>query len=113
MKTNFVTTSLTSFSEVKEFGFNNSPQLVRILSDNLYSDKIGSIIREIGSNCLDAHKLNNNESKPFEITVPDYNVFDKSKSNLIFRDFGPGLSKEDIYSIYTTYCLLIYLFTKL
>lgn len=105
MKVDFNKTVLSSFEESREFKFNNSPQLFKILSDNLYSDKIGSIVREISSNCVDAHTLNNKSKIPFEIYVPKYNMFDKSKLNIIFRDFGPGLSEEEMYNIYTTYCL--------
>lgn len=105
MKVDFKKNVASSFEETREFKFNNSPQLFKILSDNLYSDKIGSIVREISSNCLDAHKSVNKSHIPFEIYIPKDSVFDKSKSNIVFRDFGPGLSEEEMYNVYTTYCL--------
>lgn len=69
----------------------------RILSDNLYGDKVGSVIREIGCNAVDAHAMNKN-NVPFEVHVPT----DKEPWFSI-RDFGPGMSNEDVMTIYTTY----------
>lgn len=92
------------------FTFKNSSKLFRILSDGLYSDKLGSIIREISSNCYDSHVAAGKKNIPFEITIPTgdvkNNIFISSSggANLCkFKDFGVGMSEEDIYKIYTCY----------
>lgn len=70
----------------------------RILSDGLYSDKIRAIIRELSCNAYDAHVDANNLKTPFEVTLPtSYN------NRFKIRDFGTGLSKNDVENIYTTY----------
>lgn len=74
------------------------PEAFKILTDNLYNDKIQTIIRELSCNAYDSHVQNGNPNKPFDIHVPD-------KLNPIFyiRDYGTGLTKEEIKQIYTTY----------
>jgi len=100
-------TVAASFGATKRFELNHSPQLFKILSDSLYSDKIGSIVREISSNCLDSHIEAGKADIPFEITLPkDVGYISNTANNmLVFRDFGNGLSHEEMQSIYTTYCM--------
>lgn len=95
----------SSFRQEKKFEFNASPQLFRILSDSLYSNKLESIVREIASNCLDAHVEAGKADVPFEITLPTRGFLNSGTHFLVFRDFGNGLSHEDMETIYTTYCL--------
>jgi len=67
------------------------------LSDALYKNKIGSIVREISCNALDSHIQAKKPEAPFEIHIPDiYEPY------FHVRDFGVGLSPEDIASVYTT-----------
>ena len=70
----------------------------KILSDGLYSDKITAVIRELSCNAHDAHVAVGKTDVPFEVHLP--NNFEP-----YFRvsDFGPGLSEEDIYGLYTSY----------
>lgn len=70
----------------------------KILSDGLYSDKVTAVIRELSCNAHDAHVAVGKVETPFEIHLP--NSFEP-----YFRvsDFGPGLSEEDIYGLYTSY----------
>ncbi len=63
----------------------------RILSDGLYSDKPGAIIRELCCNAYDAHVAAGRKAIPIEVQVPT--VFEPV---LIVRDFGIGLSDFDI-----------------
>lgn len=73
--------------------------LMQMLSKNLYSDSIGSTIRECASNALDSHRrlgittpiivgLNLNEQDNYEFTV---------------EDFGTGLDADDIKNIISKY----------
>lgn len=84
-------------TERKAFSIANSSKAFKILSSNIYKNKIRAIVRELSCNCLDAHKLNGN-TRPFELTVPTW-----LSQQFIVRDFGPGLSDEDIMNLYTTY----------
>jgi len=70
------------------------------LLSNLYSNPLGSTIREISTNCVDAHKINNNEDRPF--IIRQSSRFD-SDFYLSFRDFGPGMNHDDIKSIFCTF----------
>lgn len=63
----------------------------------LYSDKIKAVIRELSTNAYEAHQLLRIEDKPFSVKLPS--TYD---SILKIRDFGPGISDEDIGEIYIT-----------
>lgn len=70
----------------------------RVLSDTLYSDKIGSIVREICCNAYDAHVMAGVTDRPFEVHIPD--DFEPWFS---VKDYGVGLSPEDIVNVFTVY----------
>lgn len=89
---------------VKEYTLGDPRVICRILSDNLYSNKIGSIVRELSANALDAHRMVGKEDVPFEVRLPGLDgLFKQDESIFSIRDYGPGLSEEDIYSLYTSY----------
>ena len=73
--------------------------LMQMLSKNLYSDPIGSTIRECASNALDSHRragvdkpiivaLQPNKDGSFEFSV---------------EDFGTGLNDDDVRNIISKY----------
>lgn len=68
-----------------------------ILSDKLYQDKELAVVREYISNAYDIH-IQTSNLVPCEINIPD-------KTNPVFevRDFGTGLSEEDIHRLFCTY----------
>jgi anti-sigma regulatory factor (Ser/Thr protein kinase) len=72
--------------------------LMKGFSDNLYSNKIGSIVREIASNCFDAHAEVNNP-EPVKIVIRET----QGTHEIAFIDYGPGLSPERIKTIYSKY----------
>ena len=76
---------------------NSSGQLFSVLSE-LYSRPVDSCIREICTNCNDAHIMSKKEEKPFIIVLPNP---DKKLFNLSIRDFGPGLNEVTISKIFT------------
>lgn len=100
MKTTFSTqdTLKTSPGIVSSsFNINTNAHTFRLLSANMYSNPIRAIIREIGTNCLDAHVLNGHRGA-FDVTAPcSYNPF------VAFRDYGPGLDHDGIMDLYCTY----------
>ena len=55
-----------------EYAIDNSAgQLFGVLSE-LYSRPVDSCIREICTNCTDAHILSNNQARPFIVKLPNY-----------------------------------------
>lgn len=75
----------------------NVAHIFSILRNQLYSDKIMAVIREYSTNAIDAH-VENNVERPFEITLPT-----PFKPEFIIRDFGKGLSQEDVVEIFASY----------
>ena len=69
----------------------------RTLSDSLYQNKIGSIVREICCNAVDGHIANGNVA-PFSVHLPD--AFEPWFS---VRDYGIGLSPNAIETVFTKY----------
>ena len=93
--------------ETETFKFTNSPVIFKILSDSLYSDKISSIVRELSSNAHDSHVAAGKKDIPFDIHLPVYNskaLFnDETEMYFSVKDYGTGLSEEEIYNLYTIY----------
>lgn len=71
-------------------------------SDSLYSDKFGSIVREIASNAVDSHTEAKNEN-PVEIELIRESAFSDEKPELVFRDFGTGMSPQLVKTIFSQY----------
>jgi hypothetical protein len=85
------------FKDPKALRVKVDAEFYRIISGGLYSDPIKAIVREYGANALDAHIQANNPN-PFEVHVPS-----KSEPYFIVRDFGSGLTEEEMFSIWGTY----------
>lgn len=83
--------------ETKQFSIKASAKAFSILSSSLYQNKIRAIIRELSCNAIDAQKAAKS-NRNFEITLPT------SRMPLFkIRDYGTGISPEDINKVYTTY----------
>lgn len=97
------TTSITNSNINSDFEFTikASKHAFKILSDSLYSNKIKAVVREYLTNALDAHIASKREI-PFIITEPSENILEGTRYWEV-RDFGSGLSKEDIKKYYCTY----------
>lgn len=80
------------------FKIKTSATAFKILSEGLYSNKIGSMIRELICNAYDAHCAAGTKDTPIDIELP-------MVTNPVFRirDYGTGLSEDDMRTIYTTY----------
>lgn len=90
--------SVTSgFADSGQFKIKASAKAFRVLSDNIYTDKIGAIIRELGTNAVDA-QIDAKTDRPFEVTLPD--IFDPT---FTLRDYGTGISHDNVMKIYSTY----------
>ena len=82
-----------------QFGMSsNSAKLFGMLSTSLYSDKEKAVMYEIGANCVDAHALNGNQDEPWDLVCPT-----ALSPYIKFRDYGPGLSTEQVYNLLANY----------
>lgn len=84
--------------ETSSFNIKTSAKAFQILSNSLYSNKIGAVIREYSCNALDAHRYAKCENKPFKVQLPS-----QLDQQFIVRDYGKGLSPEEITELFTTY----------
>lgn len=82
------------------FGFdeNSDEMIFAMFTKNIYSNPIGSIVREITSNCFDSHK-EANVDEPVVIRLTKEN----GQHYLQFIDVGVGMSPERIATVYAKY----------
>lgn len=78
----------------------NIPLVLSLVSKGIYSNPIGSIIREITSNCVDAN-TELGERKPILVNIN----YDHENQNyyIEFIDKGIGMSEDRIQKIYTNF----------
>jgi hypothetical protein len=72
--------------------------IMTILRDTLYTDKILAVLREYGANAWDSHRMNGKDNVPIKVTLPS-----PTEPTLAIRDFGPGLSQEEVFTVFTQY----------
>lgn len=73
--------------------------LMQMLSKNLYSDSIGSTIRECASNALDSHRKSGVD-KPIIVA---FGVNEQNNYEFSVEDFGLGLDADDVRDIISKY----------
>ena len=89
--------SIVGGGESSNFRIAMNAKAFRVLSDNLYQDKIGSIVRELSCNAADSHTMAG-VTKPIAIHVPD-----QFEPWFTVRDFGIGLSPDSIANVFCVY----------
>jgi hypothetical protein len=72
-------------------------RFVASLLRNNYSNTRLAVVREISANALDANK-EANSSRPIEVKLPT-----SMNPTFSVRDFGGGLSQEDVFGLYSKY----------
>lgn len=90
-----ITHAVVGAKDAQELGISNSAEFFHILSSTLYSDKPLAVVREVLCNAWDAHIEFGCTDKAVEVTLDN--------EKMIIRDFGPGISHDDIVPIYGTY----------
>lgn len=85
-------------NQAEQFTIACNSKAFRVLSDTLYQNKLGSIVRELSCNAYDAHVAANCKEIPFEIHLPD--SFEPWFS---VQDYGIGLSPDAVKSVFTVY----------
>lgn len=83
-------------TETHDFGVEMNEKLFSVLTDQLYQDKIGSIVRELCSNAYDAHVEAGTQDKPFTVHIPN-----DLEPWFSVKDRGVGMTKDDILEVYT------------
>jgi hypothetical protein len=88
-----------------------SPEAFEILSDGLYPNKIKAVVRELSTNAVESHITRHKQLTGEQITqevidsLPQFEIHlpTTMEPHFSIRDFGTGLSHDDIMNMYTTY----------
>ncbi|QDP56447.1 MAG: putative protein rIIA [Prokaryotic dsDNA virus sp.] len=67
-----------------------------ILTKSLYLRPINAIVRELCTNCLDAHIAVNKQDQPFDVTLPT-----KLDPYFIVRDYGCSMDIDQVVKVYS------------
>ncbi len=89
---------VSNVGEIGEFRIRNSAKAFNILSSGLYANKIRAIVRELSCNAVDSHTAAGRADTPFDVHLPN-----SLEPYFSIRDYGTGLSHEQVTNIYTTY----------
>lgn len=79
-----------------EFDASSLAHIMAVLTD-LYSDPEMAVVREYSTNALDSH-IAAGQNRPIEITLPS-----NFSRNFKIKDYGLGLSVEDVKNVYSKY----------
>ena len=90
-----ITHAIIGGAETIEFGISSSAEFFNILSSTLYKDQILAVVRETLCNAWDAHIEAGVTHLPVQITL--------TEDKFIIRDFGTGIHRDDMGTIYGTY----------
>lgn len=93
-----VQTSGVSATGEFQISLAHSAHIMRILRSQLYSNKILAVEREYAANAWDANREVGKGDVPIKVVLPTV-----TDPTLYIRDFGPGISHEDMFSIYAQY----------
>lgn len=85
-------------TEAQPFRINANAKAFQILSDRLYEKKELAIVRELLANAVDAHVAVGTKDKPIDLHLPT-----PLEPYFEIKDYGTGLSEDQIYSLYTTF----------
>jgi len=88
---------LNYFKSKGNFQISVDPEMFRIFSSGLYSNPIKAIVREYYTNGYDSQK-EAGVDRPIDVQLPT-----KSDPTFMVRDYGTGISPENVETIYKTY----------
>jgi hypothetical protein len=89
---------MSNVGQIGEFRIRNSAKAFNILSSGLYANKIRAIVRELSCNAVDSHTAAGKQNTPFDVHLPN-----SLEPWFSIRDYGTGLSHQQVTQIYTTY----------
>lgn len=83
-----------------EFSFSKDAvnKLFQMMSNYMYSDKEYAVVSELAANAIDAHAMVGKQNVPIKVQLPT-----RLESEVVIRDFGPGMSEENVYRFLTQY----------
>jgi hypothetical protein len=84
------------------FAADAAQHLAELMSNSVYQDKYGSIVREVVSNAIDANKESSSTNKVV-VTIEEKPTMSDQVGYLTVQDSGPGISPERIENIFTQY----------
>jgi hypothetical protein len=93
-----LTSSAISASANFGISLKDSSFIMSILRDQIYSDKIMAVLREYSANAWDANRMVGKADRPIKVTIPT-----SMEPTLSIRDYGPGLSVDEVLTVYTQY----------
>ena len=107
MELNQTTFKDSVFGAESEMSFSiddNNSIIFDILRDKMYSNKIGSLCREVASNSRDANREAGMNDTPIEIEIinPDKLAF-ISDMCVVFRDYGIGITPDRMMNVFVKY----------
>lgn len=79
----------------ESFGVEDNAEFYEMLSSTLYPNKKLAVVREVLCNSWDAHLMVGKTDVPVEVTI--------TEKEMSFKDFGPGIGRDQIIKIYCTY----------
>jgi len=89
---------VSNVGQIGEFRIRNSAKAFNILSSGLYANKIRAVIRELSCNAVDSHTAAGRADTPFDVHLPN-----ALEPHFSIRDYGTGLTHDQVTNIYTTY----------
>ena len=89
---------LSNVSQISNFAIKATAKSFHILSSGLYANKVRAILRELGCNAWDSHVAAGCTGTPFDLHLPT-----QLEPWFAIRDYGIGLTHEQVVNIYTTY----------
>lgn len=92
--------SFSSATESASFGISHEDEahILGLLRDGIYTDKVLAVLREYSANAWDAHRMAGRGGEPISVTVPT-----REDPTLKIRDHGPGLSHDDVFTVFSQY----------
>ncbi len=94
------TSETSGVIESTSMGFDKAGEVFvfETLRRGIYSSPTLAVIREYSTNIFDSHVAAGVKDRPGEVTFPSFD-----KPEMIFRDFGLGMSQDDVRRIYSQY----------
>ena len=87
-----------------EFSIDTDSHLIfEILRDKMYKDKIGSICREVLSNCRDANREAGNDKNISATIIEPNQIVYIGHQSIAFKDNGLGITPDRMADIYVKY----------
>lgn len=84
------------------FSADAASHLAELMSNSVYQDKYGSIVREVVSNAVDAN-VESSSTRKVEVSITEKPSLSDGVGYLDVQDYGPGISPDRIENIFTQY----------